>query len=170
MRAVAPVNRYSNHYQNALRSADIAGNLRFPACSQNTSRSDDIAGRSPARGQNPADSGTITRELRSLERQRVPEAESAEGFLDPGILCLNTTPQTVRPAPTRARGFFSDRDKGPRMKLGVLEFCSRAAGRLRRPVPFEAGSPPRRPLARREATPSPRCPGLAVVRESDALS
>ena len=36
-------------------------------------------------------------------------------------------------------------------------------------VPFEAGSPPRRPLARLEATPSPRCPGLAVVRESDAL-
>ena len=33
----------------------------------------------------------ITRELRSLERQRVPGIESAEGFLDPEILNLNTT-------------------------------------------------------------------------------
>ena len=36
-----------------------AGNLRFPAC-----------------GQNPSDSGTITRERRSLERQRVPGSEA----------------------------------------------------------------------------------------------
>ena len=54
-----------------------AGNRRFPACSQNALRSDDIAGLRPASGQNPSDSGTITRELRSLERQRVPERSSA---------------------------------------------------------------------------------------------
>ena len=53
-----------------------AGNRRFPACSQHASRSDDIAGRRPARGQNPPDSGTITREIRSLERQRVPASEA----------------------------------------------------------------------------------------------
>ena len=40
-------------------------------------RSDDIAGLRPASGQNPQDSGNITRELRSLERQRVAAAESA---------------------------------------------------------------------------------------------
>ena len=62
-----------------------AGNLRFPACSQNAPRSADIAGRRPANGQNPADSGTITRERRSLERQRVPGVERAEGFLDSSI-------------------------------------------------------------------------------------
>ena len=48
----------------------IAGNRRFPACSQNATRSDDIAGLRPASGQNPQDSGNITRELRSLKRQR----------------------------------------------------------------------------------------------------
>ena len=37
-------------------------------------------------------------------------------------------------------------------------------------VPYEAVKLPRRPLARLETTPSPRCPELAVVRESDALS
>ena len=87
-RAVVPVHRYSNHYQNAsrsaniagtrrypaygqnaVRSADIAGNRRFPACSQNASHSDDITGRRPASGQNPADSNIVTRERRSLERQ-----------------------------------------------------------------------------------------------------
>ena len=35
---------------------------------------------------------------------------------------------------------------------------------------FEAVNPPRRPLTRLEATPSPRCPGLAVVRERATLS
>ena len=53
-----------------------AGNRRFPACSQNALRSDDIAGLRPASGQHPPDSGTITRELRSLERQRVPGSEA----------------------------------------------------------------------------------------------
>ena len=48
----------------------IAGNRRFPACSQNAPRSDDSAGRRPASSQNPADSGNITRELRSLKRPR----------------------------------------------------------------------------------------------------
>ena len=48
----------------------IAGNQRFPACSQNASRSDDIAGLCPASGQHPQDSGTITRERRSLERRQ----------------------------------------------------------------------------------------------------
>ena len=115
-----------------------AGNLRFPACSQNALRSDDIAGRRPARGQNPPDSGTITRERRSLERQRVPgseatespravragrarrfhrlefaarsaahgpraDVESVEGFLDPSIPYLNTTPSAVS-------GFFGGSD------------------------------------------------------------
>ena len=42
-----------------------------------------------------ADSGNITRERRSLERQRVLEAESAEGFLDPGIPYLNTISITL---------------------------------------------------------------------------
>ena len=53
-----------------------AGNLRFPACSQNAVRSADIAGRRPASGQNPQDSGNITRERRSLGRQRVPDSEA----------------------------------------------------------------------------------------------
>ena len=53
-----------------------AGNRRFPACSQNAMRSADIAGRRPASGQNPVDSGTITRERSSLERQRVPDSEA----------------------------------------------------------------------------------------------
>ena len=55
-----------------------AGNRRFPACSQNAVRSDDITGRSPASGQNPQDSGNITREHRSLERQRVASSEATE--------------------------------------------------------------------------------------------
>ena len=45
-----------------------AGNLRFPAC-----------------GQNPQDSGNITRERRSLGRQRILGVERAEGFLDSSI-------------------------------------------------------------------------------------
>ena len=56
----------------------IAGNRRFPACSQNASRSDDIAGLRPASGQNPPDSGNITRERRSLERQRAAGSEATE--------------------------------------------------------------------------------------------
>ena len=60
--------------KDANASFVIAGNQRFPACSQNAPRSDDI-----------------TRELCSLERQRVPGVESAEGFLDSSIPYLNTT-------------------------------------------------------------------------------
>ena len=87
--------------QNASRSADIAGNRRFPACSQNAVHSDDIAGRRPASGQNPQDSGNITRERRSLERQRVPGSEATE------------SPRAVRAG--RARRFHR------------LEFAARSA-------------------------------------------
>ena len=51
-------------------------------------------------------------------------------------------------------GSVQIRDSGVQKALGALDVCSRAFG----------------PLARPEATPSPRCPGLAVVRESGALS
>ena len=52
------------------------------------------------------------------------------------------------------RGGVQIRNLGIQKALGALDVCSRAFG----------------PLARLEATPSPRCPGLAVVRDSDALS
>ena len=50
----------------------------------------------------------ITRELCSLERQRVLGVESAEGFLDPGTSYLNTTDSSLRPPRT------SRRSNGPR--------------------------------------------------------
>ena len=47
-----------------------AGNRGCHACSQNAPCPDDSAAPRPASGQNPRDSGDITRKRRSLERQR----------------------------------------------------------------------------------------------------
>ena len=80
-----------------------AGNLRFPACSQNASRSDNIAGRRPASGQNPADSGTITRERSSLERQQSP-GQRGDGVASGRASgpCEAVSPPRIRGAERRA--------------------------------------------------------------------
>ena len=62
-----------------------AGNRRFPAC-----------------GQNPQDSGNITRELRSLERQRVPERSSAARAFE-GVRFVAERFGTNHPYHTHAR-------------------------------------------------------------------
>ena len=61
LRAVAPIHRHSDHYQNARRP-------------------DNIAERRPTNGQNPPDSGTITRE--SLSRARCAGRRERRGFVE----------------------------------------------------------------------------------------
>ena len=92
-----------------------AGNRRFPACSQNAMRSDDIAGRVRQAARilrilatsrvsfalsNDSESRAARRRsrLEPCERARGPraEVESVEGFLDSAIPYLNTTAQNDR--------------------------------------------------------------------------
>ena len=65
-------------------SFGIAGNQRFPACGQNAPRSDDIAGRRPASGQNPQDSGNITKGASRLSNDH--DHSVAGGARDPRSL------------------------------------------------------------------------------------
>ena len=102
----------------------IAGNRRFPACSQNASRSDDI-----------------TRELRSLERQRVPERSSAARAFEAVTSSRKPAAPTDTSIPCLGRFQKSDtgillgsvqiKDSGVQKALGALDsrdsLCSSVA-------------------------------------------
>ena len=88
-RARTPQRSEERGSKDATRTFVIAGNRRFPACSQNAPRSDDI-----------------TRELHSLERQRAPERSSAARAFE--VVAGHSTPDSAESPPATSVPDWSD--------------------------------------------------------------